>query len=288
MNPHGVKHVVVVGAGTMGHGIAQVFASCGFSVVLTDQCHDSLEYAVKKIRQSVEKLVDKGLLSEEHGGVPTILDRINITDSWDDVQEADLVLEAIIEDSSAKLSLFADLGRRFGAHTILASNTSSIALTKLAAQAPHPSRVLGMHFMNPVPLMRLVEIIRAQQTSDEVYQRTLGVVAALHKQAVTVQDAPGFVSNRILMPMINEAIFVLHEGIAKAEDIDDVMKLGMAHPMGPLRLVDLIGLDTCLSIMDVLYQDFRDSKYRACPLLVRKVQAGEWGKKVGKGFYIYA
>lgn len=279
------RHIAIVGAGTMGNGIAQVFAMHGFDVKLADVSEPALHKGLAAIRNSLGRMAKKGSLNE--ADIATVLSHIHPTTQLTDLSDRDLVVEAATENPAIKESIFRELGNIVRADAILASNTSSISLTRIAAWVPQPERVVGMHFMNPVPLMQLVEIIRAIQTSDHTYQKVFELAVNLGKTPVTVKDGPGFVSNRILMPMINEAAFALFENLATAEDIDTVMKLGMNHPIGPLALADLIGLDTCLSIMDILYSEFRDSKYRACPLLVQLVAAGQLGRKSGKGFYHY-
>ncbi|MCS3805851.1 3-hydroxybutyryl-CoA dehydrogenase [Chromobacterium alkanivorans] len=278
--------IAVVGAGTMGNGIAQVFAAHGYDVRLADVNQAALDKGLAAIASSLARLVKKELLAE--ADVPAILARVQTTTRLADLADRDLVVEAATENAAVKESIFRELAAVVRPDAVLASNTSSISLTRIASWVSQPERVVGMHFMNPVPVMQLVEIIRALQTSDAAYRLVYELSQALGKTPVTVKDAAGFVSNRVLMPMINEAAFTLHENLASAEDIDTVMKLGMNHPIGPLALADLIGLDTCLSIMDILYTEFRDSKYRACPLLAQLVQAGHLGRKSGKGFYSYA
>lgn len=280
-----ILNIAVVGAGTMGNGIAQVCAMHGFDVKLADVSEPALHKGLAAIRNSLARMAKKGSIAE--ADIATVLSHIHPTTLLADLADRDLVVEAATENPAIKESIFRELGNIVRAEAILASNTSSISLTRIAAWVPQPERVVGMHFMNPVPLMQLVEIIRAIQTADHTYQKVFELAVALGKTPVTVKDGPGFVSNRILMPMINEAAFALFENLATAEDIDTVMKLGMNHPIGPLALADLIGLDTCLSIMDILHTEFRDSKYRACPLLVQLVAAGQLGRKSGKGFYHY-
>ncbi|NWK79040.1 3-hydroxybutyryl-CoA dehydrogenase [Aquitalea sp. LB_tupeE] len=279
------QKIGVVGAGTMGNGIAQVFAMHGFDVKLADVSEAALHKGLAAIGNSLARMAKKGSIAE--ADIATVLSHIHPTTRLADLADRDLVVEAATENPTIKESIFRELGSVVRADAILASNTSSISLTRIAAWVAQPERVVGMHFMNPVPLMQLVEIIRAIQTADHTYQQVFELAVALGKTPVTVKDGPGFVSNRILMPMINEAAFALFENLATAEDIDTVMKLGMNHPIGPLALADLIGLDTCLSIMDILYTEFRDSKYRACPLLAQLVAAGHLGRKSGKGFYHY-
>lgn len=279
------RSVGVVGAGTMGNGIAQVFAQAGFNVVMTDVSQAALDRGLAAISSSLSRLVKKGVFNDNEA--VSVLSRIRGSTSLNDLSACELVVEAATENAQIKEQIFRTLADAVPASTILASNTSSISLTTIASWVKKPERVIGMHFMNPVPVMQLVEIIRALQTSDDTHARIHALSLELGKTPVTVKDGAGFVSNRVLMPMINEAAFVLYENLATAEDIDTVMKLGMNHPIGPLALADLIGLDTCLSIMDILYREFRDSKYRACPLLVQLVAAGHLGRKSGKGFYRY-
>ncbi|UDM17361.1 3-hydroxybutyryl-CoA dehydrogenase [Vogesella sp. XCS3] len=277
--------VGVVGAGTMGNGIAQVFAQAGFNVILTDVSQAALDRGLAAISSSLSRLVKKGVFNDNEA--VSVLSRIRGSTQLAELAGCELVVEAATENAQTKEQIFRQLADAVPADTILASNTSSISLTTIASWVKKPERVIGMHFMNPVPVMQLVEIIRALQTSDDTHARIHALSLELGKTPVTVKDGAGFVSNRVLMPMINEAAFVLYENLASAEDIDTVMKLGMNHPIGPLALADLIGLDTCLSIMDILYREFRDSKYRACPLLVQLVAAGQLGRKSGKGFYAY-
>ena len=281
-----ITKVSVVGAGTMGNGIAQVFAQAGVPVVMVDVQEPMLERGVAAIRSSLERMARKGTL--QAADVATIAGRIKASPRLLDAVETDLVIEAVPESFELKSSVFAKLAEATEETTILASNTSSISITRLAAVTDRPDRVIGMHFMNPVPVMKLVEVIRGQLTSDATANAILDVTKKLGKTPVLVNDYPGFVSNRVLMPMINEAIFCVMEGVAEKEAIDQVMQLGMAHPMGPLSLADLIGLDTCLSILEVLHRDLGDDKYRPCPLLRRMVTAGVLGRKSGRGFYNYA
>ena len=277
--------VAVLGAGTMGNGIAQVFAQNGHEVTLRDIGQPFLDRAMKSIEKSLGKLADKGRIStEDRQGA---LGRIAATTDLDAVADAGLVLEAVVENLEIKIQVFGDLDRLTGSETILASNTSSISITRLGAATGRPEQVIGMHFMNPVPLMKLVEVIRGQATSDATTKQVMELAASLGKTPVEVNDFPGFVSNRVLLPMINEAIFCVYEGVATPEAIDEVMKLGMNHPMGPLTLADFIGLDVCLAILEVLQDGLGDPKYRACPLLKRMVDAGWLGRKTGRGFYTY-
>jgi len=275
----------VVGSGTMGAGIAQVAARAGFEVVIRDVAPEFLERGMTAIDKSLQREVDKErLLADEQ---QSTLARIRTTTELGALRDAFIVVEAATEDLKIKSEIFKALDETTRPDAILASNTSSISITKLGAATRRPDKVIGMHFMNPVPVMKLVEIIRSAATSDETYQRTHELSEKLGKIPLECQDSPGFISNRVLMPMINEAIFALHEGVASRESIDGIMKLGMNHPMGPLTLADFIGLDVCLAIMNVLHDGFGDSKYRPCPLLKRYVDAGWLGKKAGRGFYEY-
>jgi 3-hydroxybutyryl-CoA dehydrogenase len=280
-----IKRIGVVGAGTMGNGIAQVFAQSGFDVRIVDAAAGALDRARSTIEKSLAKLVEKGRLTVEQRD--QALGRLSAGTSVDALSDADYVVEAIFEDRESKRSLFARLDQLTRPEVILASNTSSISITVLGAATTRPDRVLGMHFMNPVPLMALVELIRGQATSADSMLVATELCMRLGKTAVEASDYPGFIANRILMPMINEAIFALMEGVGTADAIDTVMKLGMNHPMGPLTLADFIGLDVCLAIMDVLHEGLGDPKYRACPLLRRMVAAGHLGRKSGQGFYKY-
>jgi 3-hydroxybutyryl-CoA dehydrogenase len=276
----------VVGAGTMGNGIAQVAAVAGLPTVLVDVAPAALERGLAAIGKSLDRLAAKGKLGTE--AAAEARGRIRSAGSLDELAECDLVVEAVVERFEVKREVLAELDRRLAPHALLATNTSSISITRLAAQTRRPAAVIGMHFMNPVPMMPLVEIIRGLQTSQATYDAIEAVTRKLGKTPVEVQDSPGFVSNRVLMPMINEAVFCLHEGVGRREAIDDVMKLGMNHPMGPLALADLIGLDVCLDILRVLHEGLGDDKYRPCPLLVKMVDAGYLGRKSGRGFYDYA
>ena len=280
-----MKSVAVVGGGTMGNGIAQVFASKGYDVLLLEVDEGRLDRARAAIGSSLDRIVKKGTLTAPDR--EAILARIKGTTRAAELSGVGLVVEAILEDAAAKKSLFATLDGILPQDAVLASNTSSISITELAATTKRADRVIGMHFMNPVPVMQLVEIIRGLATSDETFGRVRGWTEQLGKTAVEVQDYPGFVSNRVLMPMINEAVFCLMEGVATRDAIDAVMKLGMNHPLGPLALADLIGLDVCLHIMEVLHDGLGDSKYRPCPLLRKMVAAGRLGRKSGAGFYEY-
>ena len=275
----------VVGAGTMGNGIAQVAARAGFDVVMRDVSEDFLARGLKAVDKSLQRDVDKERLSAEEKGA--IFGRIKTSTELNALSDAFIVVEAVTEDLAVKTEVFRALDQITKPDCILASNTSSISITKLGAATKRPDKVIGMHFMNPVPVMKLVEVIRGAATSDETYERVRGLTEKLGKTPLECQDYPGFISNRVLMPMINEAIFALHEGVATRESIDGIMKLGMNHPMGPLTLADFIGLDVCLAIMNVLHEGFGDSKYRPCPLLKRYVDAGWLGRKSGRGFYEY-
>jgi 3-hydroxybutyryl-CoA dehydrogenase len=277
--------IAVVGAGQMGNGIAHVFAVQGFPVTMIDISADALARGRATIEKNLDRQVKKGTL--DPGAKREALSRIALEERIDAVARADLVVEAASEQTELKFRLFADLDRLAPPHAILASNTSSISITSLGAQTRRPERVIGMHFMNPVPVMPLVEVIRGLATSDDTAAKVLALATMLGKTPVEVHDAPGFVSNRVLMPMINEAVFCLMEGVGTADAIDTVMKLGMNHPMGPLALADLIGLDTCLAILEVLHAQLGDDKYRPCPLLRKYVAAGWLGRKSGRGFHRY-
>jgi 3-hydroxybutyryl-CoA dehydrogenase len=275
----------VVGAGTMGSGIAQVAARSGYDVVMRDVAQEFLARGMTAIDRSLQRDVDKERLSTDEKRA--ILARIRSTTDIGALADATIVVEAVIEDLATKTDVFRALDEVTKADVILASNTSSISITRLGAVTRRPDKVIGMHFMNPVPVMKLVEIIRGAATADDTYEKTARLTEKLGKTPLECRDSPGFVSNRVLMPMINEAIFALYEGVGSRESIDGIMKLGMNHPMGPLALADFIGLDVCLAIMNVLHDGFSDSKYRPCPLLKRYVDAGWLGKKTGRGFYEY-
>ena len=275
----------VVGAGTMGNGIAQVAARAGYDVVMRDVSEHFLQRGMQAIDKSLQRDVDKERLAENEK--QQIISRIRTTTELQALSAASFVIEAITEDQNIKTGLFRELDQIVSRQSILASNTSSISITKLAAATKRPDKVIGMHFMNPVPVMKLVEVIRGLATSDETYEKVRQLSETFGKTALDCQDSPGFVSNRVLMPMINEAIFTLYEGVASRESIDGIMKLGMNHPMGPLTLADFIGLDVCLAILNVLYEGFGDPKYRPCPLLKKYVDAGWLGRKSGRGFYEY-
>ena len=281
-----MKNITVIGAGTMGNGIAHVFAQSGFKVSLADVNAPQLEKAIQTISKNFDRQVAKGAVTEEQkqqslGNIQTF------TDVAEAVKNAELVVEAATENVELKLKIFKQLDEVAPQGTILATNTSSISITKIAAVTKRPELVIGMHFMNPVPVMKLVEIINGYSTSNEVSNKIIELSRQLGKVPCVVNDYPGFIANKILMPMINEAIYSLYEGIAGVEEIDTIMKLGMAHPMGPLQLADFIGLDVCLSILNVLYDGFGNQKYAPCPLLVNMVMAGKLGVKSGEGFYIY-
>ena len=280
-----MDRIVVIGGGTMGNGIAHTAAATGFGVTLIDVSDEILRRAVSTITANLQRGVDKGKMTAEERDA--IVARIRPTSDLQAVAEADIVIEAIIENLDAKSQLFEKLDKVTPPECILASNTSSISITKIAAATRRPEKVIGMHFMNPVPVMTLVEVIRGIATSDETYGKVEELAKRMGKTPIEVNDYPGFISNRVLMPMINEAVFALYEGVATREAIDGVMKLGMNHPMGPLTLADFIGLDVCLAILRVLEQGFGDPKYRPCPLLVKMVDAGWLGRKSGRGFYDY-
>lgn len=282
-----MKNIAVIGAGTMGNGIAHTFAQYGYSVHLIDISEDSLQRGLNIIQKNLDRMVAKETIDEAKKQA-TLGNIKTFTDLKKGVEQVDLVVEAASEDFAIKSKIFQQIDAFCKTETILATNTSSISITKIAAQTKRPDKVIGMHFMNPVPLMKLVEIIRGYNTSDTVNQKIVELSGKLDKIPVEVNDYPGFVSNRILMPMINEAIETLYNGVAGVRQIDEVMKLGMAHPMGPLQLADFIGLDVCLSILNVLYEGFKNPKYAPCPLLVNMVTAGKLGIKSGEGFYDYS
>ena len=282
-----MKHIGVIGAGTMGNGIAHVFAQSGYSIRLIDLSEAALEKALATISKNLDRMVAKEKISEADK-TNTLNNIETFTDMSSAVKGLDLVVEAATENMDIKLKIFSQLDELCDEHTILGSNTSSISITKIASVTQRADKVIGMHFMNPVPVMKLVEVIRGYATSDEVTNTIMEVSKSLNKVPVEVNDYPGFVANRILMPMINEAIITLHEGVAGVEEIDTVMMLGMAHPMGPLHLADFIGLDVCLSILEVMHDGFGNPKYAPCPLLVNMVTAGKLGVKSGEGFYDYS
>jgi 3-hydroxybutyryl-CoA dehydrogenase len=280
-----LSRIMVIGAGQMGAGIAQVAAQAGCQVWLRDMSQELVDKGLSGIGKFLDRSVEKGKITAADRDA--VMGRLSGALGPEPAAGCDLVIEAVVEDLAVKAKVFGELDRICPPATIFASNTSSLPITQMAAATSRPDRFIGLHFMNPVPLMKLVEIIRGLATSDATYEAVRGLSLAMGKDPVTVNDSPGFVSNRILIPMLNEAIFCLYEGLATPEDIDTVMRLGMNHPMGPLALADLIGLDTVLSVADVLYREFQDSKYRACPLLRKMVRAGYLGRKTGRGFYTY-
>ncbi|MGZ3767928.1 MAG: 3-hydroxyacyl-CoA dehydrogenase family protein [Mucilaginibacter sp.] len=281
-----MKNITVIGSGTMGNGIAHTFAQNGFKVSLVDISDEALQKALKTIGNNLDRQVTKGII-DENAKAATLSNITTYTDLKTGASNADLVIEAATENKDIKLNLFKQLSEICGAETILASNTSSISITQIASVTKNPAQVIGMHFMNPVPVMKLVEVIRGYATTDEVTKTIMDLSRKLGKDPVDVNDYPGFVANRILMPMINEAIYTLYEGVAGVREIDTVMKLGMGHPMGPLQLADFVGLDVCLAILRVLYDGFGNQKFAPCPLLVNMVTAGHLGVKSGSGFYKY-
>ena len=280
------RTIGLVGAGTMGSGIAQAGALSGYDVTMQDISDEQVAKGIKGITKSLERLAARDKINSTDQS--SALARIEGTTTLDDLAECDVVIEAATENMDLKIAVFAQLDALCKSDTILASNTSSLSITRLAAATRRPDRVIGLHFFNPVPIMKLVEIVRALQTSDETFTEMDTLTRQLGKEPVSVQDSPGFVVNRMLVPMINEAIFVLHEGIASAEEIDTAMKLGANHPIGPLALADMIGIDVCLFVMEILHNDFADSKFRPCPLLKKMVNAGYLGRKSGRGFFDYS
>ncbi len=280
-----INVIMVIGAGQMGSGIAQVCAQAGFQVILYDQEEAAVERGMASIQKLLTRAVDKSRILEQDK--KETYNRLQPSSMIEDAKQADIVIEAVIENMTVKKDIFKQLDKLTPEHTILATNTSSLPITEIAAVTNRPEKVIGMHFMNPVPVMKLVEVIRAIQTDDRTYEVIANLTKQLNKTSVHVNDFPGFVANRVLMPMINEAIYTVYEGVATPADVDAVMELGMNHPMGPLTLADFIGLDTCLYIMEVLHEGFGDSKYRPCPLLRQYVQAGWYGKKSGRGFFVY-
>ncbi len=286
MNVDNIKQVTVIGSGTMGNGIAQVFASFGYNVTVVDLQQEFLDRAFAAITKSLDRIVKKGAITEDDKG--STLNRIKTSTDLDSAKDSQLVIEAVTENLQVKLDIFKKLDSICGPDVVFASNTSSLPITQLAACTKRADKFIGMHFMNPVPMMKLIELIRGIATSDGTYALIAELSKKLGKTPVEVNDFPGFVSNRILMPMINEAIYAHMEGVGTVEAIDEVMKLGMNHPMGPLQLADFIGLDVCLSILEVMHSGLGDPKYRPCPLLRKMVQAGYLGRKSGRGFYTYA
>jgi 3-hydroxybutyryl-CoA dehydrogenase len=285
LNPDAVRTVAVLGAGTMGNGIAHVFARCGFGVILRDIDECFLDRALETISANLDREIKKAKLTQAEK--PSVLARIDPVTKMEAIARADFVVEAVPEQLELKREVLREADLVLRPDAILATNTSSISVTTLAAATQRPDRFIGMHFMNPVPVMPLVEVIRALQTSDGTFGTTMKLCEKLEKKPVAVTDSPGFVSNRVLMPLINEAAFCVMEGVATPESVDAVMKLGMNHPMGPLELADFIGLDVCLDVMEVLFEGFGDPKFRPCPLLKKMVSAGWWGQKSGRGFYVY-
>ncbi|HEX3809066.1 MAG TPA: 3-hydroxybutyryl-CoA dehydrogenase [Rhizomicrobium sp.] len=280
-----IERVGVIGAGQMGSGIAHVCSLAGYDVLLEDINKEQLEKSVDKIAKNLHRQASRGLIKDSD--IEPALKRIHITSNMDDLRDRDIVIEAATEDEAVKRKIFQDLCPRLDAHTLIASNTSSISITRLGASTDRPEHFIGLHFMNPVPMMQLVEVIRGIATDDTTFQAALDIVKKVGKIAAYAEDFPAFIVNRILLPMINEAVYTLYEGVGNVEAIDTAMRLGANHPMGPLQLADFIGLDTCLSVMQVLYEGLADSKYRPCPLLVKYVEAGWLGQKTGRGFYDY-
>jgi 3-hydroxybutyryl-CoA dehydrogenase len=280
-----IERIGVIGAGQMGNGIAHVLSLAGFDVTLEDVNADQLGKALERITKNMNRQAARGLIKSED--VETALKRIHTAEGLDGMRDRDLVIEAATEDESVKRKIFQDLCPRIGKNTLIATNTSSISVTRLASSTDRPEHFIGLHFMNPVPMMQLVEVIRGIATDDSTFQAALDIVRRVGKTAAYAEDFPAFIVNRILLPMINEAVYTLYEGVGNVEAIDTAMKLGANHPMGPLQLADFIGLDTCLSVMQVLYEGLADSKYRPCPLLVKYVEAGWLGQKTGRGFYDY-
>jgi 3-hydroxybutyryl-CoA dehydrogenase len=285
LNPDAVRTVAVLGAGTMGNGIAHVFARCGYSVILRDVEQQFLDRALETISKNLDREIKKGKIAEAAKS-PVLASIVPVT-KIEEIARADFAIEAVPEQLDLKRKVLREADRVLRPEAILATNTSSISVTELAAATQRPDRFIGMHFMNPVPVMPLVEVIRALQTSNDTFETTMKLCEKLEKKPVAVTDSPGFVSNRVLMPLINEAAFCVMEGVAAPEAVDAVMKLGMNHPMGPLELADFIGLDICLDVMEVLFEGFGDPKFRPCPLLKKMVSAGWLGKKSGRGFYVY-
>jgi 3-hydroxybutyryl-CoA dehydrogenase len=280
-----LEKIGIIGAGQMGTGIAHVLALAGYDVVLDDLNKDALGKALERIEKNMQRQAAKGMITE--GAIKPALAHIRTTQSLDDLKDRDLVIEAATEDEATKKKIYQDLAKRLNDKAMIATNTSSISVTRLAAATDRPERFIGIHFMNPVPLMQLVEVIRGIATDDATFQAALEIVRRVGKTAAYAEDFPAFIVNRIIMPMINEAVYTLYEGVGNVDAIDTAMRLGANHPMGPLQLADFIGLDTCLAVMQVLYEGLADSKYRPCPLMVKYVEAGWLGKKTGRGFYDY-